>query len=423
MKLKPVLDAFARTPATTDLTERLPARGETLRLGGLAGSSGSVLAAWLANTHPQRQIVVVATTPGEAERWLTDLTLLTDGAVALYPQREALGEEEPHYEIAGERVETIEALLRGQVRIVITTARGTAERTLVPAALERLRLRLVPGDRRSPTSAAETLETMGYRRVATVTEVAEFSVRGGILDVYGFGMAVPARLEWWGDDIASIRGFDLTTQRSLQELEEVSVLPVSTRSLTDGARPGEPASRKTLLELLPSDTFILQESAGADQDEVDRAWSEAEHHLDIARRLGEDVPKRDAILENPEAWRNRIVGFPRLTLRDDRPDLQFGFFPPEKVDRDLNRLRGLINGSPRRSSSATTKGSSSGWRSCWRMADASAPGRPSRSARSMVASSCRRSGCSPTTRSSAGRAGCAGPGATGRRRLRSPPAR
>ena len=75
---------------------------------------------------------------------------------------------------------------------------------------------------------------MGYRRVATVTEVAEFSVRGGILDVYGFGMAVPARLEWWGDDITSIRGFDLTTQRSLQELEEVTVLPVSTRALTDG---------------------------------------------------------------------------------------------------------------------------------------------------------------------------------------------
>jgi transcription-repair coupling factor (superfamily II helicase) len=346
VKLRPVLDAFARTPATTDLAQRLPARGETLRLGGLAGSSGSVLAAWLANSHPQRQVVVVATTPGEAERWLTDLSLLTDGAVALYPQREALGEEEPHYEIAGERVETIEALLRGQVRIVITTARATAERTLVPAALEQLRLRLVPGDRRAPGSVAETLEAMGYRRVATVTEVAEFSVRGGILDVYGFGMAVPARLEWWGDDITSIRGFDLTTQRSLQALEEVSVLPVSTRSLTDGTRPVEPATRKTLLELLPSDTFVVQESAGADQDEVDRAWKEAEHHLDVARRLGEDVPKRDAILESPETWRGRITGFPRLILREDGADLQFGFFPPEKVDRDLNRLRGLLNGSP-----------------------------------------------------------------------------
>jgi transcription-repair coupling factor (superfamily II helicase) len=348
VKLRPVVDAFARSPATTDLAQRLPPRGATLRLGGLAGSSGSVLAAWLASRHPHRQVVVVATTPGEAERWLTDLTLLTDGVVALYPQREALGEEEPHYEIAGERAETLEALLRGQVRIVITTARATAERTLVPAALERLRLRLVPGDRQAPSRAAERLEAMGYRRVGTVTEVAEFSVRGGILDVYGFGMAVPARLEWWGDDITSIRGFDLTTQRSLQPLEEVTVLPVSTRALTDGdgEDSGEAPSRMTLLELLPSDTFIIQESAGADRDEVERAWSEAEHHLDVARRLGEDVPKRDAILESPEAWRGRLGGFPRLTLGDESADVQFGFFPPEKVDRDLNRLRGLLNGAP-----------------------------------------------------------------------------
>ena len=346
MKLRPVLDAFARAPATTELAERLPARGSALRLGGLAGSSGSVLAAWVANTQPHRQVVVVATTPPEAERWLTDLALLTDGPVALYPQREALGEEEPHYEIAGERAETLEALLRGQVRIVVTTARATAERTLVPAALERLRLRLVPGDRQAPKQVAAALEAMGYRRVGTVTEVAEFSVRGGILDVYGFGMAVPARLEWWGDDITSMRGFDLTTQRSLQELDEVTVLPVSTRALGDGDESGPPPRRMTLLELLPGDTYVIQESAGADTDEVERAWREAEHHLEVARRLGEDVPRRDAILEQPEAWRDRIAAFPRLTLRDAAADLQFGFFPPEKVDRDLNRLRALLAGSP-----------------------------------------------------------------------------
>jgi len=346
VKLRPVLDAFARAPATADLAERLPARGATLRLGGLAGSSGSVLAAWIANTQPHRQVIVVATTPPEAERWLTDLALLTDGPVALYPQREALGEEEPHYEIAGERAETLEALLRGQARIVVTTARATAERTLVPAALERLRVRLVPGDRQAPKSVAAALESMGYRRVGTVTEVAEFSVRGGILDVYGFGMAVPARLEWWGDDITSIRGFDLTTQRSLEELEEVTVLPVSTRALGDGDESASAPRRMTLLELLPSDTYVIQESAGADTDEVERAWSEAEHHLEVARRLGEDVPRRDAILEQPAAWRQRIAAFPRLTLRDDTADLQFGFFPPEKVDRDLNRLRSLLAGSP-----------------------------------------------------------------------------
>jgi transcription-repair coupling factor (superfamily II helicase) len=373
MRLKPVLDAFARTPAALDLVERLPARGGTVRLGGLPGSSGAVLAAWLAARFPQRLLAIVAPTPGDAERWLTDLAHLTDQGVALYPQREALGEDEPHYEIAGERAETIEALLQGRLRLLVTTARATAERTLMPAALERLRLRLAAGDRRPPAEVAGTLERMGYRRVPTVTEVAEFSIRGGILDLYGFGMAGPARLEWWGDDVSSIRGFDLTTQRSLQELPEVTVLPIDTRGVREelevgvgtgaalnavkGASPdawplrvaqGDPSppSRRTLLELLPSDTIVLEEAVGPDQDEVRRAWNEAQHHLEVARRLGEDVPGRDEILEPPEQWRARLSAYPRLVLRDDQPDLQFGFFPPEKIDRDLNRLRALLSGAP-----------------------------------------------------------------------------
>src|SRR5687768_16467979 len=145
-----------------------------MRLAGLPGSSGAALAAWLARESPQRMLVVVATTPADAERWLSDLALLTDAPAALYPQREALGEDEPHYEIAGERAETIEALLSGRLRVLVTTARATSERTLLPAALERLRLTLTVGDRRAPAEVARTLETMGYQRVPTVTEVAEF---------------------------------------------------------------------------------------------------------------------------------------------------------------------------------------------------------------------------------------------------------
>jgi transcription-repair coupling factor (superfamily II helicase) len=382
MRLRPVLDAFARAPAAVELAERLPARGEAFRLGGLPGSSGAVLAAWLAARFPQRLLVVVAPTPGDAERWLTDLAHLTDEGVSLYPQREALGEDEPHYEIAGERAETIEALLQGRLRLLVTTARATAERTLMPVALDRLRLRLATGERRPPVEVARALERMGYRRVPTVTEVAEFSVRGGILDVYGFGMAGPARLEWWGDDITSIRGFDLTTQRSLQELAEVTALPIDTRGVQREDGPGEdggadeprpgvtltspassgkanggpsgergvpgpgPLERRTLLQLLPSETILIEEASGPDDDEVQRAWSEAQHHLDVARRLGEDVPGRDEILEPPEQWRTRRAGFPRLLLRDERVDFQFGFFPPEKIDRDLNRLRALLSGTP-----------------------------------------------------------------------------
>jgi transcription-repair coupling factor (superfamily II helicase) len=359
--LRPLLDAFERAPAARDLLERLPARGDTLRLGGLPGSSGAVLGAWLAERLPQRLIIVVAATSGDAERWLADLALVTDLPAALYPQREALGEDEPHYEIAGERTETIEALLAGRVRILVTTARATAERTLVPAALERVRLSLAVGGRAPLSEVVETLERTGYRRVPTVTEVAEFSVRGGIVDVYGFGMAAPTRIEWWGDDISSIRGFDLTTQRSLEELPDVTVLPVTTEAVrpsdeADGRSDGQPpqgdrrssdrAERRTLLQLLPPDALILEDAPGPDAEEVERAWREAEHHLEIARKLGEDVPSRDAIFEPPPEWRERLARFPRLYVRDEAAEHQMGFFPPERIDRDLNRLRSILAGTP-----------------------------------------------------------------------------
>ncbi len=354
MSLNLVLDAFERVPVVRDFGERLPGRGQALRLGGLPGSSGAVLASWLVRAFPQRLLTIVAPTPADGERWLSDLGHLTDAAIALYPQREALGEDEPHFEIAGERAEAVQALLQGQLRILVTTARATAERTLLPAVLERLQLKLTVGERRPPLQLARALEVMGYRRVPTVTEVAEFSVRGGILDVYGFGMASPARLEWWGDDISSLRGFDLTSQRSLQELNEVTVLPINTQAVrdaadgrSDGTGNGPPPVRRTLLELLPSDTILIEEAFGPDLDEVTRAWNEAEHHLEVARRLGEDVPSREAIFQEPADWRSRIEGFPRLLLRDESTDVQFGFFPPERVDRDLNRLRALLgSGTP-----------------------------------------------------------------------------
>src|SRR2546426_2425906 len=207
MPLDFVIDRLDALPATRALAEGLPAPGTRLGISGLPGSSPAVLVAAVARRLAQRVFVVITPTPTDAERWLADLRTLSGSAVALYPQREALGAEEPHFEIAGERVETLELLLSGQVRVLVTTARAAAERTGVPGTLREMRLVLGKGvgaQQAAPLQFAtviQRLEAMGYARVATVTEVAQFSVRGGILDVYGFGMAAPARLEWWGDEI------------------------------------------------------------------------------------------------------------------------------------------------------------------------------------------------------------------------------
>ena len=340
--IEPILSSFGRTPFAIDFMGRLPAAGRALRVGGLPGSSGAVMAAWLAEQLPQRLFTVVTATPADAERWLADLAILTGQPSALYPQREALGEEEPHLEIAGERTETLEALLRGRLRILVTTARATAEKTLMPSALERLRLALAVGAGLPLREVTAALEAMGYRRVPVVTEVAEYSLRGGIVDVYGFGMATPARLEWWGDEISSIRSFDLTSQRSGDEQREVTVLPIAAAL---PVRPADgPPVRRTILDLLPTDTVVIEEAAHPNAEEVARAWKEADHHLEIARRLGELPPRREDLLAAPETWAGSLARFPRILLREEHPDLQAGFFPPDAVDRNLGRLRAVLGG-------------------------------------------------------------------------------
>ena len=354
MSLDFLLDQFDDLPATRALAASLPGPGSRVPVAGLPGSSPALLVAALARRLPQRVFVVVTATPTDAERWLADARALAGDVAALYPQREALGAEEPHLEIAGERIETVESLLSGRVRILITTARATAERTGVPAALEATRLVLQAGDGPRAlgpgglTEIVRRLGEMGYDRVPTVTEVAQFSVRGGILDVYGFGMASPARVEWWGDEVVSLRTFDLDSQRSGEPIERVTILPVSTEGATTtvGVQHAASLQRQSLLDLLPSDALLVLEQESALAQEVDRAWAEAEHHLEIARRLGEEPPARAELFVAPERWRGELAAFGSLALNAPDVATRFPLTPPESVDRDIKRLRRLVAAGP-----------------------------------------------------------------------------
>ena len=347
MPLPFLIDRFEALPATRALVDGLPAAGMRLGLGGLPGSSPAVLVATLARRLAHRLFAVIAPTPADAERWLADLRTLCEGGVVLFPQRESLGVEEPHVEIAGERVETIAALLQGggAARVVVTTARASAERTAVPGALAHARLDL-SAERTvgTLTEVVHRLEAMGYERVPMVTEVAQLSVRGGILDVYGYGMAAPTRIEWWGDEIASLRAFDLDTQRSGEPTSRVTVLPVNVEGR--GLAGGMPGVQSSLLELLPADALLVLDQESALTREVERAWSDAAHHLEVARRMGEDAPPRDAVLLEPAAWRRQTDRFARLAPGAEDAGTRFPLSPPEAIDRDLKRLRQVVMSPP-----------------------------------------------------------------------------
>ena len=146
----------------------------------------------------------------------------------LFPQREVLPYEssEPHLEIGGLRVEAVEALLGGRARLMVTTLRALQERAPIPAGLAELRITLRTGQETGFQQLVRDLDHRGFERVPLVEEVGQYAVRGGLLDIFSFGTVEPFRVEFWGDEIVSLRFFDILDQRSKASTDEVHILPV-----------------------------------------------------------------------------------------------------------------------------------------------------------------------------------------------------
>ena len=342
MPLPSLLDAIERLPAFARVVNTLPAPRGELRAAGLPGSADATLVAALARRLPTRFLVVIADGVPLAERLLADLhTLLDETPVALYPPREGFGEVEPHVEVAGERVETLERLSRGEIRVLLTTPRALLERTRLPGALEDLRIELRKGDVRRPRELAEHLERIGFERVPMVEDVAQFSLRGGIFDVYSFGMTDPVRMEFWGDEVVDLRHFELSSQRSTRAVDLAVVLPVDGQ-VREEATTGE---RLSIAALFPPDTLLVYPTGTHLMPELQRTWDEAAHHIDLARRRGEDADSREELFESPGHAGAALAAFGALRLVDptaEPPDVAFPFRAPETVDRDIKRLRRIV---------------------------------------------------------------------------------
>ena len=344
MAIPSVLDAVERLGAFTRVSNTLPGPHARLTIAGLAGSSDAVIVAAIARRHPGRFIVVATDGLPEAERWLADLGALADdpSRIALYPPREGFGEAEPHVEVAGERVETIERMTRGAVSVLLTTARALLERTRLPRAVASSRMELRRGDQIRLADLVSHLEGVGFQRVEMVEDVAQFSVRGGIVDIYSFGMTEPVRAELWGDEIAELRHFDLNSQRSTRAAEVALVLPVE----TSAADAEDSVERVSLATLFPPDTLLVLPQGTELAPELERTWEEAAHHIDLARRRGEDAPPRAELFEEPATVRATLGALGTVVVVDrataPESSVVFPILGPDQIDRDVKRLRKLV---------------------------------------------------------------------------------
>ena len=132
----------------------------------------------------------------------------------------------PHPEIASARAEALWQMLQEGPHVVVASIRAVAVRLHSPQRLLSACIELKQGDEFSPEQMRLQLHQMGYVEDDPVTESGEFSMRGGILDVFPPSMSQPARLEFFGDHLESLRTFDVDSQRSVSSIRQIEIIPM-----------------------------------------------------------------------------------------------------------------------------------------------------------------------------------------------------
>ncbi|MCI8505341.1 MAG: transcription-repair coupling factor [Lachnospiraceae bacterium] len=164
-----------------------------------------------------------------------------DPDVFLYPAKDLLfsGADIQGKVLSGKRFLVLKQLLEGKRGTVITTVDGCMDRLMSLKALEESILTVEEGEEFSMEAAKGLLTGMGYERCGQVEQGGQFCVRGGILDVFPLTEENPVRIELWGDEVDSIRSFDVESQRSIERLTSLRLYParelvVSSESLKAG---------------------------------------------------------------------------------------------------------------------------------------------------------------------------------------------
>ncbi|HZM71275.1 MAG TPA: transcription-repair coupling factor [Candidatus Cryosericum sp.] len=216
-----------------------------LALAGLSPPAAAVLLPALLDRAPGGKIILLVPGEREAEPFLLDLRFaaaqedrgsgggagLTGGAgprVHLFPSLEADPYQEmaPHLHVAVDRVQALRALREPGPSIVVVPVRALIYPLAPPRAFDLATFDVRRGQNLKPDDLSGFLLASGYVRVDLVSEIGEFSRRGGIIDLFPPDAERPLRVEFWGDEIETLRRFDAETQHSGEDVEAARVPPV-----------------------------------------------------------------------------------------------------------------------------------------------------------------------------------------------------
>ena len=219
-------EKVARHAAFREVAAELRAgRGLTVHVGGLAGGAAPLFVAAL-RRELGVPVLTLAPTAEQAEEFAADgESYAGEEAALLEPYNVVpLKAVSPNLETSASRVKTLLSLAEGRPWCVASAA-AFRRRLAPPDALRNAVRRYRAGDALDLAELEQYLSWLGYERVGMVEGPAQFAHRGAILDIFPAGAEGPARLELFGDEVESIRGFDVWTQRRAGALDELAVYP------------------------------------------------------------------------------------------------------------------------------------------------------------------------------------------------------
>jgi transcription-repair coupling factor (superfamily II helicase) len=219
-----------------ELAREIRAGRRSVVVSGLAGSARALALAALEKMIARR-IIYVTRSNREVEEFQTDVEFFycalnglnsCEAAVLAIPATETdpYNGTSPHAEVLEQRALALHRATRGEARILLTSLGALAERTISPELLKAAGLTLRVGEDMPPELIVDLLVAGGYVRQEPVGAVGEFSLRGGILDVFSPAHDAPHRLEFFGDTVDSIREFDADSQRSVGRVTESILMPM-----------------------------------------------------------------------------------------------------------------------------------------------------------------------------------------------------
>ncbi|MDC9723504.1 MAG: transcription-repair coupling factor [Urechidicola sp.] len=266
-----IVDFFDQSEKVNQLVSSLQSEKNKLEISNLVGSCLSYVIS-SAFKKAEKPFLLIFNDKEEAAYYLNDLEQLVDEKnVLFYP-----GSYRRPYQI--EETDNANILLRSEVlnrinsqkkpAIIVTYPDALFEQVITKRELERSTLKLSVGEEVSLDFVNEMLFEYNFKREDFVTEPGEFSVRGGIIDVFSFSNDEPYRIEFFGDEVDSIRTFDVETQLSSERLKKISIMPNVENKLLE-------EKRASFLKYISPKTVVFSKNIDLLSGRLDKLFEKA----------------------------------------------------------------------------------------------------------------------------------------------------